>query len=383
MKNKYKTLGILGGGQLGRMFCQSAQAMGFAVCVLDPANLEDSPAASIADIHIQADYEDIQALDYMADICMAISIEFENVPASTLEYLNNKNCFIAPNSYAVSIAQDRVKEKSFFQSLNLSVAPFYIIDTLEDINNLDIDENFFPAILKTSTLGYDGKGQLNINSFSDLKSKWQSLNQVKCILEKRINILNEISVILARDKFGNIANYPIGQNIHKDGILFSSTVPSSNTPTNISETAYECAKKIAIGIDYIGVLCIEFFVVEGEKLYINEIAPRPHNSGHYTQNACITSQFEQQARILAGFPLGSTKQHTPVVLINILGDSWYKNSEDAIEPDWSKFLQYNGVQLHLYGKNIAKKGRKMGHINCLADTIKQAQNIANNIENLL
>ncbi len=387
---KNKTLGILGGGQLGRMFCQSAQAMGFHVCVLDPSTKNLSPTAAIADIHIQAHYDDLAALDYMSNICVAISSEFENVPANTIEYINQHNCFICPNANAVSIAQNRQKEKQFFQNLGIECAPFYIINNTEDLENLtpnSIPNDFFPSIIKTCQLGYDGKGQIQVANIAEASDAWHKLNQVPCILEKKINIFNEISVILVRDRFGNIATYPIGQNIHKNGILYSSTVPSPNTSINLAEQAYNTSKKIATALDYVGVLCVEYFVLENETLYANEIASRPHNSGHYTIDACITSQFEQQVRILANLPLGSTKQHTPVVMLNLLGNTWIKNDDiiDGIynDPNWSGILQNGNAKLHLYGKFEPKIGRKMGHINCLADTVKQAQNIASAIEILL
>ncbi|MFM2344183.1 MAG: hypothetical protein RLZZ210_793 [Pseudomonadota bacterium] len=383
--HKMNILGILGGGQLGRMFTQSAQAMGYQVCVLDPAPREQSPAASIANFHICADYTDEQALAYMANLCQAISTEFENVPASTLEFLTSTGTFVAPNAFAVSIAQNRIQEKMFFCNLGLEVAPFHIISSVEDMYKLNeqLDEDFFPAILKTTQLGYDGKGQITVYTLEELVNAWQELRQVECILEKRINIHHEISVVLGRDRYGNIANYPIGQNVHKNGILFTSTVPSPITPANVAQKAYQQAKIIAESLNYIGVFCVEFFVLENEHIYINEIAPRPHNSGHYTQNACITSQFEQQARILAGLPLGSTVQHSPVVMVNILGDSWFTHNNEYNEPNWQQMLQHSGVQLHLYGKNEARCGRKMGHINCVSDTLKHAQNIAQHVIDLL
>ncbi len=382
---KNNLIGILGGGQLGRMFTQSAQALGYQVCVLDPASKEQSPAASIANFHICADYTDEQALTHMANVCFAVSTEFENVPASTLEFFNNTGIFTAPNAFAVSIAQNRIQEKLFFSNVGLNAAPFYVINCIEDIYKLneEIDEDFLPAILKTTQLGYDGKGQISIYNIEHLHAAWQELHQVECILEKKINIHHEISVVLARDRYGNIANYPIGQNIHKNGILFSSTVPSPLTPANIAQKAYQNAKTIAESLNYIGVLCVEFFVLEDESIYVNEIAPRPHNSGHYTQNACITSQFEQQARILANLPLGSTVQHSPVVMLNILGDAWFKHNNEYNEPNWQQILQHAGVQLHLYGKQEARAGRKMGHINCVSDTLKHAQNIAQQVSELL
>jgi 5-(carboxyamino)imidazole ribonucleotide synthase len=387
MQKNNNILGILGGGQLGRMFTQAAQAMGYQVCVLDPMPKEQSPAASIANFHICANYNDEQALTHMSNVCFAISTEFENVPAAAIDFLSNTAAFTAPNAFSVSIAQNRIQEKLFFSSLGLNTVPFHIISCIEDIykltEELDLDDDFFPAILKTTQLGYDGKGQISIYSLDNLHKAWQELGNKECILEKRINIHHEISVVLGRDRYGNIANYPIGQNVHKNGILFSSTVPSPITPANVTQKAYQQAKLIAENLNYMGVFCVEFFVLEDETIYINEIAPRPHNSGHYTQNACVTSQFEQQVRILAGLPLGSTIQHSPVVMLNILGDSWFKHNNEYNEPNWQQMLQHAGVQLHLYGKNEARSGRKMGHINCVSDTLKHAQNTAQYISELL
>jgi 5-(carboxyamino)imidazole ribonucleotide synthase len=371
-------LGIIGGGQLGRMFTQSAQAMGEKVCVLDPADKEKSPAASIANMHICAQYDDIEALVYMAKICSAISIEFENVPASSLEFLATQNILVAPSALAVSIAQNRQKEKQFLQDAQVNIAPYVNINKQADMDYIDPD--IFPAILKVSTLGYDGKGQIEVNDISELSSAWLDLGSNNCVLEKKLNINHEISVIICRDKYTNTAMYPIGQNIHKDGILVNSIVPSPITSQDTANRAYEYAGHIAKKLNYIGVLCIEFFVLDSGDLCVNEIAPRPHNSGHYTQNACITSQFEQQVRILADLPLGSTLQHTPVVMLNIMGDAWLhkdnNNKDFIIEPNWSQILQNQGTQLHLYGKDVPKKARKMGHINCLGTTLKHAQQIA-------
>jgi 5-(carboxyamino)imidazole ribonucleotide synthase len=382
-------LGIMGGGQLGRMFTQAAQAMGYQVCVFEPLPSHQSPAASIANFHICANFHDEQALFDMANRCKAISTEFENIPAQSLDFLTQHNVFVAPNASAIAIAQNRVQEKLFFTNLGLEVVPFYIINSVDDIYKIlqdaeQFNNNFLPAILKTNELGYDGKGQSSIYDAEHLHAAWLDMNKVQCVLEKRIHIHHEISVIMARDRHGNIARYPIGQNMHKNGILRRSIVPSPLTPANIMEKAYQQAQLIIESLNYIGVLCVEFFIAEDDTLYVNEIAPRPHNSGHYTQNACVTSQFEQQVRILADLPLGDVTQHTPVIMLNILGDSWYKNyTEEPIEPNWAQILGFQGTQLHLYGKLEARKARKMGHINCLAYTLKQAQQTADSIAELL
>ena len=349
-------LGMMGGGQLGRMFCSAAHALGYQVCVLDPGAA--SPAGVVADQHVCADYTDSTGLVQLAKQCSVISTEFENVPASSLEFLALTQT-VCPSGNAVSIAQDRIKEKQFIASTGAAVAPYKVIATSADLALVDSD--IFPAILKSARLGYDGKGQQTVSDGAQLSAAWSAMGQVACVLEKRLKLISELSVVVARGFDEQIVAYPVAQNVHVDGILAVSTVPA-NVDASLAELAINTTKRIAQALNYVGVLCVEFFVVQdasGEHtLVVNEMAPRPHNSGHYSIDACVTSQFEQQVRVMARLPLGSTRQHSPAVMLNILGDAWVNGKE----PDWAKVLTQPNVKLHLYGKAQARPGRKMGHI---------------------
>ncbi|MCC6161189.1 MAG: 5-(carboxyamino)imidazole ribonucleotide synthase [Nitrosomonas sp.] len=354
-------LGMLGGGQLGRMFAMAAQQMGYRVTVLDPA--AESPAGSIAERHLQADYLDAQALHELGTTCAAITIEFENVPAQALRTLAQR-CVVSPDADSVSIAQNRILEKEFLAGNNFPVGPFIVIHNAQDMHQ--IDPALFPAILKISQFGYDGKGQIRIDKAEDLPEAFSNLGNRPCVLEKRLPLDREISVILARDRLNQITFFPIPENRHEQGILDTSIIPATLSD-EITAKACELAGQIASKLNYIGILCVEFFVLEDDRILINEIAPRPHNSGHYSLNACITSQFEQQVRMLCGLPHGSTRLIQPAVMTNILGDLW-KNGE----PAWNEILRHPQAKLHLYGKRAAKPGRKMGHFTVLAETIEEA-----------
>lgn len=355
-------LGLLGGGQLGRMFTMAAQSMGYRVTVLDPA--EESPAGSIAERHLCADYHDATALHELSTTCAGVTTEFENVPADVLQFLE-QYCVVSPPASSVSIAQNRMLEKQFLAANGFSVAPFLAIQNGADLS-AEIDPLFFPGILKVSQFGYDGKGQVRVNVPHELPDAFASLQQQPCVLEQLLPLACEISVIIARGFDGEISLFPVAENQHAHGILDMSIVPA-RIPEEIAQQARKIATDVAIKLDYRGVLCIEFFVLTDGRLLINEIAPRPHNSGHYTLDACITSQFEQQARILCRLPQGSTALLTPVVMANLLGDLWQSG-----EPDWSKVLKNPNTKLHLYGKCEARPGRKMGHFTVLADTIELA-----------
>jgi 5-(carboxyamino)imidazole ribonucleotide synthase len=367
-------LGILGGGQLGRYFVQAAQDLGFEVCVLDPDPL--SPAGQIAQKHILAKYDDSSALREMADYCVAISTEFENVPAKTIDDLIALGVFVAPNSKAVSIAQHRVKEKQFLVDCKSQsgVGPvnYAVIDS-EDACQKVADE-LFPGILKTAEFGYDGKGQQSVQSKDELFQIWNSLDCVQCVLEQRVDLAFEVSVIIARGLDNQIDILPISQNIHHNGILHISMVPAPDLNLSLQEKIHLAAQTIIQTLDYVGVLCIEFFVTKNGALIINEIAPRPHNSGHHSLDSCLTSQFEQQVRTLARLPLASSQLLSPVVMLNLLGDQWSNGSEVHIKntPSWEMILKIPSAKLHLYGKAEAKVGRKMGHINFLEHSVDQA-----------
>lgn len=355
-------LGMLGGGQLGRMFTMAAQQMGYRVTVLDPAT--ESPAASIADRHLQADYLDHQALDELGSTCAAVTIEFENVPAQALRHLA-QHCVVSPDAESVSITQNRILEKQFLLENGFPVVPFIAIHNRETIPH-KIDASLFPGILKVSQFGYDGKGQISIKNADSLPEQFASLGDKPCVLEKRLPLACEISVILARDNRNQITFFPVPENRHVKGILDTSIIPA-NLPDRIIEEAREIARQVATKLNYIGILCVEFFVLDDGRVLVNEIAPRPHNSGHYSLDACITSQFEQQVRVLCGLPHGSTRQIQAAVMINILGDLWQNG-----EPAWNQILRHPQAKLHLYGKREAKPGRKMGHFTVLADSTEAA-----------
>ena len=367
-------LGILGGGQLGRMFTQAAQAMGYKVCVLDPGS--DSPAGSIAEKFIQADYTDSAALKEMAALCKSVSTEFENVPAQALDELESLGVFVAPRSSCVSLAQNRVAEKKFLAAwkaeTNIGPAPYCVVERDADIAHVPAD--LFPGILKTARMGYDGKGQITVYDSANLVAAWAELSKVPCVLEKRMDLDFEVSALVVRGYDDAVVAYPVSQNIHRDGILHTSTVPAPSLKPPQEKKIIEAAKALIRKIDYVGVLCVEFFVLKSGDIVANEIAPRPHNSGHYTMDACVSSQFEQQVRSMARLPLGDTRLLAPVSMLNLLGDLWYEGSEDkAREPAWDKVLSHPDAKLHLYGKSDPRMGRKMGHINCLGESLNQAR----------
>lgn len=353
-------LGVLGGGQLGRMFAQSAQSMGYAVWVLDPDT--NSPAGQLANKHICAAYDDAQALELLKNNCAAITTEFENVPADVLRFLG-KSVPVAPSGDAVAIAQDRIVEKEFLQKGGVAVAPYAVMRDEAELMPVRHQTELFPAILKTARLGYDGKGQVSVKTGDDLLAAWQSLNAVPCVLEKRLPLAFEVSALLARGWNGEVAHYALAQNVHREGILHTSTVPAPSASNELTATAQQAAQKIAESMDYVGVLCVEFFILQDGSLVANEMAPRPHNSGHYTQNATLTSQFEQQVRTMTGLPLGATHQHSPTVMLNILGDVWFDENDQQRNPDWAGVLRQIDSFVHLYGKAEPRKARKMGHVN--------------------
>jgi 5-(carboxyamino)imidazole ribonucleotide synthase len=360
------TLGMLGGGQLGRMFTIAARTMGYEVIVLDPDS--DSPAGKLATDHVCAEYDDDNALDYLASTCAAITTEFENVPAATLEKLTT-SCPVRPGALAVQITQDRIHEKTFLRDNGFPTAPFAVITSAADLHTA-LETIGTPAILKVSRFGYDGKGQVSLHSRDDCDSAWASLQGEACVLEQRMPLDIEVSVVLARGLNGEVVTYPVAENIHANGILDVSIVPA-RIDTNVANKVTAMAKQIANKLEYVGVMAVEFFISNGELL-VNEIAPRPHNSGHYTLDACVTDQFEQQVRAVCGLPLGETRLLSPVVMINMLGNIWH--NEQA--PDWSKLLDHPNIKLHLYGKKVARPGRKMGHYNVIADTVEAALTLA-------
>lgn len=367
------TLGMLGGGQLGRMFTIAARTMGYDVVVLDPD--KESPAGKLATKHICANYSDQAALDKMAKSCNAVTTEFENVPASTLEALA-ATCPVRPGAQAVTITQDRIHEKNFLKDNGFPTAPFAVIHSLQDLEK-NISKIGTPAILKVSRFGYDGKGQFSIKAESDINNAWKTLNGEACVLEQRMPLDIEVSVVLARGLKGEVSTYPVSENIHEEGILDVTVVPA-RIDKELEKKVCGMAKQIATALDYVGTMAVEFFISNGELL-VNEIAPRPHNSGHYTLDACVTDQFEQQVRAVCGLPLGDTRLLSPVVMINMLGDIWHHGKA----PKWEILLDHPNVKLHLYGKREARPGRKMGHFNVLSSNIDDALSLAVNLKQQL
>lgn len=362
-------LGMLGGGQLGRFFVIAAHEMGYKVTVLDPD--QNSPAGKIADVHLCAKFDDQTALLQMAQTCAAISTEFENVPAETLRFLA-QHTRVHPSAEAVSIAQYRVAEKTFFRDSGLPVGSFAVIEKADDLPQ---DGDMYPAVLKVARFGYDGKGQARVANHAEALAAFNGFKQEVCVLEKMLALDCELSVVLARDAAGNIATFPTAENKHLNGILDISIVPARVSEV-LKAKAQELAKQLATKLNYVGVLGVEMFVVDG-KLLLNEIAPRPHNSGHYTIDACVTNQFEQQVRAITGLPLGNPHQHSAAVMVNILGDSWFHGEKNApLEPAWNKAFQHGTLKMHLYGKHEPRPARKMGHFTVLGDNIETVLNQA-------
>ena len=418
----------MGGGQLGRMFAAAAQSMGYRVCVLDPD--ADSPAGRIAERHLRADYLDAEALAEMGALCGAVTTEFENVPAQALATLA-RHCRVTPRAEAVAIAQDRIAEKQFIAGCGVATAPFTAVREVADLHALSAvqddpagrpagdRQSLFPGILKVARLGYDGKGQAQVATLADAVAAFERFSReragahaagradsaaVPCVLERRLDLACEISVVVARADDGTAVTFPVGRNVHRDGILASTTVPA-DIDTSLAGRARRDAVTIAERLGYVGVLCVEFFVLADGTLVANEMAPRPHNSGHWSIEAATTSQFAQQARIMAGLPLGATDLLSPVVMLNILGDAWFPGSRsdaspagasapggkprdpreprEPREPDWVALLAVPGASLHLYGKADARPGRKMGHVTVVAPTPDEARARAASIAPLI
>ena len=367
------TLGVLGGGQLGRMFVHAAQAMGYATAVLDadPA----SPAGLVSHHHIQADYLDAEGLARMATVAAAVTTEFENVPARALDQLA-QTLPVAPAGSAVAVCQDRAREKAHFTGCGVPCAPHALIETEGQLAAVAGD--LLPGILKTARMGYDGKGPVRVKTRAELAAAWDALQRVPCVLEKMLPLAFEVSVIVARARDGQVVNFPVQRNLHRDGILAVTTVPAPGVPQALADQAVANAGRIAASLGYVGVLCVEFFVLQDGSLVANEMAPRPHNSGHHTIDACDVSQFELQVRAMTGLPLVTPVLHSPCLMLNLLGDLWFPaGAGDAQqEPDWAAVLALPGTHLHLYGKAEARRGRKMGHLTVTGATPEAAHAVA-------
>ena len=373
------TLGVMGGGQLGRMFVHAAQQMGFFTAVLDPD--ASSPAGRVSHHHIQTSYTDPAGLAQLAAVSVAITTEFENVPALALAELA-KTRPVAPAAPAVAIAQDRAAEKAHFVDCGVPCAPYAVIETAAQL--AAVEANLLPGIVKTTRMGYDGKGQVRVTTRAELAAAWDGLKHVSCVLEKMLPLQLECSVLVARGTDGTCVNLPVQRNLHRGGILAVTEVYEGNLPAALAQRAVAAAKSIADGLNYVGVLCVEFFVLDESNpasaglggLVVNEMAPRPHNSGHYSMDACDVSQFDLQVRTLAGLPLTQPRQHSPAIMLNLLGDIWPGQGSLASAPPWDQVLALPGTHLHLYGKSKASKGRKMGHLNITGATVAQVRSTA-------
>ncbi len=386
-------LGVMGGGQLGRMFVQAAQAMGYGTVVLDPDPA--SPAGLIAHHHIATAYDDPAGLAELAQRCDAITTEFENVPAPALRTLAAQRP-VAPAAACVAVAQDRLQEKAHFVQCapisGVSPAPYAAIESAGQM--AAVADDLLPGILKTARLGYDGKGQVRVKNREELATAWAQLGQVPCVLEKLLPLQAECSVIVARGVDGQTACFPVQANTHHHGILAITEVFDGAVVPALAARAQASTVAIANHLDYVGVLCVEYFIVQNaagdHELIVNEMAPRPHNSGHYTQNACDISQFEAQVRALAGLPLPAPRQHSPAIMVNLLGDLWFEpnagraqRSEAPAPPPWAQLLALPGTHLHLYGKLSARPGRKMGHLNITGSTVSEVRQTAAKVVALL
>ena len=376
------TLGVLGGGQLGRMWSHAAQSLGYRTAVLDPD--PHSPAGLISHAHIQTGYLDPQGLAQMASLCAAVTTEFENVPAEALAQLQ-PHMPVAPGPSAVRVAQDRALEKAHFVRCGVPVAPHRVIHGASEL--AQVQDDLLPGILKTTRLGYDGKGQAQVNNRAELAAAFAHLQNavpsVVCILEKRLPLAAECSVVLARGVDGHTVHLPLQTNLHRGGILAVTEVFGAALPAETESLAIQSAYDIARQLDYTGVLCVEFFLLQDGPvrdalgpLVVNEIAPRPHNSGHHSINSCDVSQFELQVRCMAGLPLTMPRLHSPCVMLNLLGDLWLPHGDSPLEPDWAAVLALPGAHLHLYGKTEARRGRKMGHLTLTAAGIAEARQTA-------
>lgn len=383
------TLGVLGGGQLARMWSHAAQSMGYRTAVLDPD--VHSPAGLISHVHVPTAYLDPQGLARLASECQAVTTEFENVPAQALAQLQ-AHLPVSPSPAAVQVAQDRALEKAHFVRCGVPVAPHHVLAHADDLPT--VPNHLLPGILKTTRLGYDGKGQVRVNTRTELAAALAQLQNghadVVCILEKRLPLAGECSVVLARGQDGDCVYLPVQLNQHRDGILAITEVFEDALPAATAQHAIDAATHIARELDYVGVLCVEFFMLQDGPdkdalgpLVVNEIAPRPHNSGHHSIDSCDLSQFALQVRCMAGLPLTQPRLHSPCVMLNVLGDVWWLGGRNDQAPDWAAMLALPGVHLHLYGKTDARPGRKMGHITITASSITQARTVGAQVAAML
>ena len=383
------TLGVMGGGQLGRMFVHAAQRLGYFTAVLDPD--AQSPAGRVSHYHIQTDYDDPVGLAQLAHLCQAITTEFENVPAQSLQALALIRP-VAPGAAVVGIAQNRIEEKAHFVACadrsGVTCAPYAVIETLAQLQAVQADRaDLLPGILKTARMGYDGKGQVRVRTAIELAAAWAELGGGACVLEKMLPLTAECSVLVARGWDGRVVSFAPQRNVHVDGILAVTHAYEGNMPPALATIARDATISIAHHLGYVGVLCVEFFVVDDGSehggLVVNEMAPRPHNSGHYTLDACDVSQFDLQVHTMAGLPLPQPRQHSPAIMLNLLGDLWFDVNGQLREPDWYAVLSLPGTHLHLYGKSYARIGRKMGHLTITGPDVASVNTVARRAAGLL
>ena len=359
------TLGVLGSGQLGRMFAIAARRLGYRIHVLSPES--DTPTGQVADKEIQASYQDLKAVEDFAAEVDVVTFEFENVDSQTVEAIE-RNTRVHPAGRVLHTTQHRLREKNFLQSISVPVTPFAAIRSQEDLENAA--STHAPGVLKTAAWGYDGKGQVKVEAPTDAIAAWEQIDRAEAIFEKFVDFNQELSIVAARGQDGECAFYGPMANLHENHILSISVCPGGFSEKVTSE-AQEITRAILEALNYVGTLCVEFFLTQDGSLLVNELAPRPHNSGHLTVDGHRTCQFEQQVRAIAGLPLGSPAQIKPAAMVNLLGDVWQNG-----DPDWSSALANNNLKLHLYGKREARVGRKMGHINILSDTPESAKQLA-------
>lgn len=352
------TIGVLGSGQLGRMFTIAARKMGYRVHTYSPD--DDTPTGQVADLEVQAAYDDLDRVREFASQVSVVTFEFENVPAATTAAAAERT-IVRPRGEVLHTTQHRLREKTFLQQSGFPVAPFRTVRSVADLAAALTDVGC-PAVLKTAGWGYDGKGQAKITDASQATAAWQNLNTAEGVLEGFVQFEREVSVVAARGFDGEFVHYGAIDNRHRNHILDVSVAPADVSAT-VTRQAVELARAVLEKLDVVGVLCVEFFLTHDQQLIINELAPRPHNSGHLTFDACVTSQFEQQLRAICGLPLGSTELLRPAAMANLLGDLWFPHS-----PDWGRALSIPDVKLNLYGKLEARPGRKMGHLTAMAET---------------
>ena len=355
------TIGMLGSGQLGRMFAIAARRLGYRIHVFSPDS--DSPTGHVADLEIQANYDDLDAVAEFPQNVEVVSFEFENVHAATIDAVE-RYAPVHPSGRVLYTAQQRIREKAFLRNAGIPVTPFREIYTQAEIDQ--VTEEDVPAVLKTAAWGYDGKGQVKVETLNELQAAWDEIDNAEAVLERFVSFDCELSVVAARTHDGSMAFYGPMENRHYNHILDVSVTPLDISPA-IAEEAKEIARTILTELEVVGVLCVEFFLTTEGKLLVNELAPRPHNSGHLTVDAHLSCQFEQQVRTVCGLPLGSAEQKRPAAMVNLLGDLW----QDG-EPNWRNALAEPNLKMHLYGKREARVGRKMGHMTVLADTPQEA-----------